>query len=237
MSTILAIDTSNGFISLCVSREGEELYRFKSDQKAMQAELLVPEIENALAACKLTYQDLTHLITLAGPGSFTGIRISLAALKGITLVWHIPIAAMSLCDLAIWFATHDTDRAEHNISFSHYMVLADARRNEFYMQSFDASAKAQSDIELCNRTSCIEKLKYVQQEKGAVISCHPINQQELGWTDESHWFDISESLLHSAPLLAKYADHLLKQDLLILQDTPLYVRPPDAALPGEKVSS
>ena len=60
-----------------------------------QAERLVPLLEELLARNSLGWQDLGALAVGVGPGNFTGIRISVAAARGLALALKIPCIGVS----------------------------------------------------------------------------------------------------------------------------------------------
>ena len=59
------------------------------------AEALFPMIEEVLAEAKACYADLTRIAVCTGPGSFTGLRIGIAAARGLALGLGIPAVGVS----------------------------------------------------------------------------------------------------------------------------------------------
>jgi tRNA threonylcarbamoyladenosine biosynthesis protein TsaB len=90
MTTILAIDSSIGISSACIMQDGKVLAYLENKEPGMQSAQLIPLIENTLKEAKLTYKDLTHIAASTGPGSFTGIRISLSAARAVAFALSIP---------------------------------------------------------------------------------------------------------------------------------------------------
>lgn len=90
MPTILAIDSAIGISSVAVWHGGKVAAYLEDRENTMQAAKLVPLIEETLKQAGLGYADLTHVAATVGPGSFTGIRIGLAAARGIAFAAGIP---------------------------------------------------------------------------------------------------------------------------------------------------
>ena len=57
-----------------------------------QSALLLKNVQTLLNEQGIGFHDITHLATLTGPGSFTGIRVGLSFLKGIAIATRIPLA-------------------------------------------------------------------------------------------------------------------------------------------------
>lgn len=64
------------------------------------AEALLPLIEAVLAEARCGYGDLDILAVCTGPGSFTGVRIGVAAVRGLALSLGVPAVGVSRFDLA-----------------------------------------------------------------------------------------------------------------------------------------
>ena len=60
---------------------------------------LIPLVQDALAEAGLVFGDLTRIGVVTGPGSFTGLRVGLAAAKGLALALGIPAVGISAFDL------------------------------------------------------------------------------------------------------------------------------------------
>lgn len=89
---ILVIDTSGPVCAAGIQDAGaENLVAAKSEMLGKgHAERLIPMIEEVLAEAGLTLQDMTRIGVTTGPGSFTGIRVGVAAARGFALALGIP---------------------------------------------------------------------------------------------------------------------------------------------------
>ncbi|MFY0635689.1 MAG: tRNA (adenosine(37)-N6)-threonylcarbamoyltransferase complex dimerization subunit type 1 TsaB [Vannielia sp.] len=98
--TLLAFDTSGPHVTAALLRAGRVVARRHEAMKRGQAENLMPILEALLAEAGLAWGDLTALGVGIGPGNFTGIRISVAAARGLALALQIPAVGVSSFELA-----------------------------------------------------------------------------------------------------------------------------------------
>lgn len=101
---VLACDTSTETmrIFLAIGDEDDPMSQFGSrslDIDGMHSEHLMVQIMSLLGDFKLKLADLDLLCCTAGPGSFTGLRISMSALKGIALAGGIPLVSIPTMDV------------------------------------------------------------------------------------------------------------------------------------------
>lgn len=92
---ILALDCSATAASCAVLEENKVIASSFVNVKLTHSETLLPMIENTLASAKLGLKDINAFAINNGPGSFTGIRIGISAVKGLAAPNNIPVAAVS----------------------------------------------------------------------------------------------------------------------------------------------
>ncbi len=93
--TILALDTSAGPASCAVVREGEILASAVTNTPLTHSQTILPMVQDMLKNSGLAFADVNLLAVSAGPGSFTGVRIGVAAVKGLAAPRDLPCAAVS----------------------------------------------------------------------------------------------------------------------------------------------
>ncbi len=95
MLTILAVDTSATPVSCAVLRDGCLLASYYAHTKLTHSQTLMPMIEHTLYTNRLTMQDIDVLAVNSGPGSFTGVRIGVSAVKGLAFADKKPCVEVS----------------------------------------------------------------------------------------------------------------------------------------------
>ncbi|CAM8668023.1 COG1214 Inactive homolog of metal-dependent proteases, putative molecular chaperone [Paracoccaceae bacterium] len=122
--TVLAFDTSAAHCAAALLLpDGRVLTRLEPMEKG-QAERLMPLLEELLREAGLGWSDLTRLAVGTGPGNFTGVRIAVAAARGLALGLGIPAIGITRLEaLAFGLPRPIT-------------VVEDARRGEVYVQAF-----------------------------------------------------------------------------------------------------
>ena len=94
MATLL-LDSSNTSLSVGIESKGELLGFISYEAWQAQSEHMIPEIDNLLKKYSLTRKDISGVVTSIGPGSYTGVRISLTIAKIIALCLDVPIYPVS----------------------------------------------------------------------------------------------------------------------------------------------
>lgn len=82
---LLVCDTSNSNCSAGIFEDGKEICYELSFEKLTHSETFMPLVHRIMAKAGLKHEDLDGYAVTVGPGSFTGIRIGLAAVKGMAL--------------------------------------------------------------------------------------------------------------------------------------------------------
>ena len=95
---VLAIDTSGlaGGVALVEGERTVAEYAF--DMRLTYSERLLPAIDRVMADAGWVPSDLTGLAVAVGPGSFTGLRVGVSAVKGLALALACPVAAVPTLD-------------------------------------------------------------------------------------------------------------------------------------------
>ncbi len=154
---LLVTDTSgkDGFVGLV--RVGEEAQR---ESVAVVAEIplaggmfsaqLVPQISSILDNNGVSKTDIDAFVVVSGPGSFTGLRVGLAAIKALAEILQKPIIPVSLLEVLaphsrMIAAGHDGPASAGEL---HYAVALDASRGEAFVGQY-AIAGTNDDDNSC----------------------------------------------------------------------------------------
>ncbi len=120
---ILSVDTSTFAGSVALTRGDEVVAETCLNVPRTHSARLLPAIEKTLADCETGYAQLDGFAVTIGPGSFTGLRISLSVVKGLAYAAHKPLVSVSTLEALA-----------HNLPFCRYQVcpLLDAKKKQVY---------------------------------------------------------------------------------------------------------
>ena len=124
---ILAVDTAGKTVGVALMQDDRLLYECYLDAGMTHSETLMPLIDGCLKLCGMGCKDIDLFGVNAGPGSFTGLRIGLAAVKGLAFPRETLCAPVS---------TLEALGAAHTGEGSVLCAL-DARRAQVYSAAFD----------------------------------------------------------------------------------------------------
>jgi tRNA threonylcarbamoyladenosine biosynthesis protein TsaB len=153
---LLAIDTSGkqGSIALAQAGDGDDVEILEVAPLlggTFSAEL-IPQISDLLSRNGHTKNDLSAFAVVSGPGSFTGLRIGLAAVKALAEVLNQPIAAVSLLEVCVF-----TSGAHGKV-----MAALDAGRGEVYVGEYEIPAVPPQ----VPRERILSRAEFIVQAKG-----------------------------------------------------------------------
>ncbi len=94
---ILALDTSTKVLSLGIS-DGKKIYECSLEVGVKLSSLLIPTIKRALASVRMKPADIDCFACGLGPGSFTGIRVGMSAVKGLAWPLEKPVVGIPTLD-------------------------------------------------------------------------------------------------------------------------------------------
>ncbi len=119
----LALDTANDRIAVALLGEGKAVVRSEAVSRG-HAERLFPLVDEVLVAAAAEIEDVTRIAVNIGPGSFTGIRIAVAAARGLGLALGVPVVGVDALHL---IAASLEEPADGPV-----LAAIDARRGEVY---------------------------------------------------------------------------------------------------------
>ena len=128
---ILAFETSAKAGSVALFKDGRLLGESYQNTGLTHSQTIMKMAEDLLAACGFTAQDVEAVAVAAGPGSFTGVRIGVAAAKGFAWGKQIKCCGVSTLEaMAAGLGAYD----------GYVVPVMDARRSQVYTATFCAEA-------------------------------------------------------------------------------------------------
>lgn len=218
---ILACDTTQGACSAALYRDGV-LAAHLTPMRKGHAEALIPMIEAVMGEAGLAMADIDRLATTHGPGTFTGTRVGLSAMRGLALALDKPLKAYS--------GLHAMAQAAEAAFDGPLLVAVDARRHVFYVQCFTDMLAPQDAPQAVSADAALALMgdgAFGLIGTGAAVLHEEAEKRGL----KAH--------ILAAPdwPQAAYVAQLAAQD----NDwdapplpAPLYLRPPDATLPDRQ---
>ncbi|MGH9510856.1 MAG: tRNA (adenosine(37)-N6)-threonylcarbamoyltransferase complex dimerization subunit type 1 TsaB [Terriglobales bacterium] len=140
---LLVVDTSGKSGSIALARGETDgscglLESVRLDGGAFSAQL-VPQIGALLSGQKLSKSEIGGFVAVSGPGSFTGLRVGLAAVKALAEVLEKPIAAVSLLEAVAFAGGINGD----------IVAAMDAGRRQIYSGEYHVSSGSAVRIKEC----------------------------------------------------------------------------------------
>ena len=134
---VLAIDTALGRVAACVMDEDAEepLAEESLPMERGHAEALIPLIDRVVGRVEGGLPSIDRVAVTVGPGSFTGIRIGIAAAKAIALARGIPVVGVST--LAAFAAPLIVAGLDGVVA-----AAMPARKNQIYLAAFSQGGRA-----------------------------------------------------------------------------------------------
>ncbi|ARC87943.1 tRNA (adenosine(37)-N6)-threonylcarbamoyltransferase complex dimerization subunit type 1 TsaB [Rhodovulum sp. MB263] len=216
IAPILAFDTSGPHCCAALLRDSEIVLSRHLEMARGQAEALMPLLEAVLEDAGLGWKDLAGLGVGVGPGNFTGIRISVAAARGLALAAGLPAIGVSMFQVLRRSAPGpDAD-----------LLSLEAPRGLAYVQPLRAGRAGPARMIDPDAPPSLAEI-------GAEGIAHVTGfaARRLGTAFGTGWHEAVP--VGIAPAIAREAAALLRGGELPPRPAPLYVRPADAAPPAD----
>jgi len=211
---ILAIDTCLEACSVAVCRDGTVLDQRSEVMARGHQERLAPMVAEAMAEAGLGFNALKRIAVTVGPGSFTGLRVGLAFAKAMALALDIPCVGVGVLEA---LAASAADRG-------FVAACVDARRGQLYLQAFSDGRAIMAPDALEPEVAAARLAELWPGPPGVLVGSGAIQVAAVlpGVTVNDHLSPDPASIAR----LAQAARTPLAPP------RPLYLRGPDAKLPG-----
>jgi tRNA threonylcarbamoyladenosine biosynthesis protein TsaB len=129
MSFILNIDTAVDVASVCLAKNGKPLQLITNENQKDHAAWLHPAIAELLHRNGIAMKNIEAIAITIGPGSYTGLRVSLATAKGLCYAMNIPLIAIGTLNMMAFAVEKEADDL--------ICPMIDARRMEVFAAVYD----------------------------------------------------------------------------------------------------
>lgn len=150
---ILGIDTSSSSLSVAVMDDDLLKGEFTLNHKLTHSEQMMPLLDSLLSHLELKMSDIDLIGVSVGPGSFTGIRIGVAATNAMAMALDIPVVGISSLEAMAYTAGETA-----------YTIVStfDAQRDRFYFNAYrfeNSELKALEAEDVLEKEDLIKKLE------------------------------------------------------------------------------
>ncbi|MBB5777078.1 tRNA (adenosine(37)-N6)-threonylcarbamoyltransferase complex dimerization subunit type 1 TsaB [Nonomuraea jabiensis] len=205
---VLAFDTATPAVTAALHDGGRVLAEHTTIDARRHGELLVPTIERVLAEAGAALRDVTAIVAGSGPGPYTGLRVGLMTAQGLATTLGVP--AYGICTLDA--VAYGSGLAEP------FLVATDARRKEVFWARY-ADMRTRLDGPFVDRPADVPVHGLPVVGAGAALYA-----EILGESDAPPY--------PYAGALAALAAERLAQGTPLDPPRPIYLRRPDAVVPG-----
>ena len=127
---ILALDAATAACSVAYWCDGRVRANRLAEMERGQAECLMPMVRTVLDEARVGFADIDHLAVTVGPGAFTGLRIGLAAARGMALAAELPVTGVTTLE-AVAQGVPKAERQGQCL-----VVALESKRADLYIQAF-----------------------------------------------------------------------------------------------------
>ena len=205
---LLALDTATPLVSVALHDGDSVVAERVSDRPMKHGEQLAPLIAAVLDDAGIVRQDLTALGVGCGPGPFTGLRVGLVTARTLAFVLDLPVYGVCSLDVLA------VEAADTGAVTSEFLVATDARRKEVYVATYAADGSRVDGPLVLKPAYAASSLPVVGE--GALL--YPS--------------DFPQAVGPIRPSAGWLARVIKGERAELLDPEPLYLRRPDAAMPG-----
>ena len=218
---ILALETSAKAVSAAVTEDGKVLCSGYQDTGLTHSRTLMPIVEGMLKNTGLTVRDCDAIAVAVGPGSFTGIRIGVAAAKGLAFAAEKPAVAVSTLEAMA-----------RNVAHLEGLIICamDARRSQVYNALFRSSGTGAPERLTEDRAIGLAEVAAMEGPRIVLGDGAPLCLKALAERDIPCVAAPPQLIMQNAVSVALCAgEAALRGGLMDPQAlSPVYLRPPQA---------
>ncbi|MDD5680108.1 MAG: tRNA (adenosine(37)-N6)-threonylcarbamoyltransferase complex dimerization subunit type 1 TsaB [Candidatus Omnitrophica bacterium] len=129
---VLGVDTSTEFLSVALIDEKKTLVKYDTVGKLNHSKLLIPTIKKSLAKARKKAKDIGLFAVGMGPGSFTGLRVGLTAVRALAIALNKPIIGVPTMDAIAYNGYQHLKKKKELSKNIRICTIIDAKKNQVY---------------------------------------------------------------------------------------------------------
>ncbi len=227
---LLALDTAGSACAVAVRTAGETAALESEEMGRGQAEELTPMIGRVMAAAGLDFAALDVIAVTVGPGSFTGLRIGLAAARGLALAAAVPVGGVSSFDMV-------AEGARDSLAETGLLaVVLETKRTDYYVRLYDPSGAPLDAGAALDADELAVRLGQSVPRAGTTYLAGDAAVRAMDDLDgrlDRLLMLVPEPSRPAIEILAALAEATLLNGGELLPADPVYLRPPDVRLPAQ----
>ena len=194
---ILGIDTTTRFFCLGISNDNK-VYEYRLDLGRSLSSLITATIKRVLDALGWQIKDIDYFACGLGPGSFTGLRVGIAAIKGLAFSLNKPVVGIPTLDILARNA---------GITATYVIPIVDARRNLVYCSIYRNKSGQSARIKPYMLLTIDEFFRKVKIKDNAVILGDAVNlykdeiltnMKNVTVLDKDYWYPNGRNIINLA---------------------------------------
>jgi tRNA threonylcarbamoyladenosine biosynthesis protein TsaB len=221
---VLAVDTALGACSTAILDGDTILAHCFEPMERGHAERLAPMVRNAMATARLDFTALDRLAVTVGPGTFTGQRVGYAFMRGLRLALGRPLIGLTTLEAMAQAAMGRSGARSA-------AVLHDAKRNEVYITMVE-DGRSIVHVQIALFADAVRMVRESSRVKGLLAVAGSAASAAASLWREGGLEVIETGIV--APDALWVARMALCAPEPEFVPRPLYLRPPDARLPGDR---
>lgn len=226
---ILAVDTTTRAGSLALVRDGIVLHEHEGDATRTHAQRLPADVMRVCEAARVGIRDVDLFAVAAGPGSFTGLRIGIAAVQGLAMAWSRRVVPVSTLEALACTGPSRVSRVA---------VWMDAQRGQVFAQVFDVPESGHGVHPLGPAIS-VPPTEAIRAHKSLLTDAHFVGDGALRYRESiiaelGTRTRIADAVPALAGTIGRIATRQPGRAVVPHAVVPVYVRRPDAELARER---
>ena len=222
----LALDTATGVCTVGLVQDGHVLAEYDISVGLTHSEGLMPQMDQMFARTGIKKENTDRIAVSIGPGSFTGLRIGLAAAEAMAYAWQCGICGVNTLEAMAY-----------NIPVEGVVLVPvlDAQKGNFYAAFYewtDGELRKVRPVEMADRETLLQQLQACGKPVLLMGECEKLMKKELPDGISVAPEQVRLPKASSVALAAEGTEPLTGEDVFTLR--PYYIRKSEAEELWEK---